>query len=104
MNKNTPYQPRAIYALGSPWTNATGMALLVGGDARREVQELALTSCSAEMALEPIRNILGCMHDFHSEITNIHPALSPVKDHIKAAVSAIEEAEKCYEKWRTDRR
>lgn len=98
--KDDYLQARHIYALGSPWTEATGMVLLSGSDARREIQELALTSCSAEMAMEPLRHILGRVRDFHADITNIHRALRPVQEHIKAAISAIEEAEKCYEQWR----
>lgn len=88
-----------IVALGSPWTDACGMALLSGNDSEQEVRNLAITSCSAEMAMEPLGKILERVHESHADIVGIHPALRPVQDHIKTAIAALAEAEKCYKEW-----
>jgi hypothetical protein len=81
------------------------MVLLSGtGEIRDEIRDLAVTSCSAEMAMEPLQNILIRVHDFHADIIGIHPALRPVQDHIKVAIAALQEAEKCYEQWRISKR
>jgi hypothetical protein len=111
MSTTTGYRPYVhleaphIYALGTPWTDACGMVLLTGGgDARKDIQNLALTSCSAEMALEPLRKIMGSIHAFHADIAGIHSYLMPVQAHVQAAISSIEAAEKCYEQWRTRNR